>query len=141
MQKSAHFSISCRILIAHLFLFSFQKSVRPEWVILKVLCDIFFYKSSLNICWLFGGIFWKTHIFRKGCFDCLLGNFWKNWATFDFNIWSHFQLHTTLHLNFHFKFWIICHFHNNNSSLSKIFNNLLKIWILMLTYLVVRHRA
>ena len=30
-----------------------------------------------------------TGILRKTCCGCFMGNFWKNWATFYFNIWSH----------------------------------------------------
>ena len=35
------------------------------------------------------GLFWKTLFFRKNCIGYFLGNFWKNWATFYSNIWSH----------------------------------------------------
>ena len=35
------------------------------------------------------GRFWKTSLWCKNYIGYFLGNFWKNWATFYFFIWSH----------------------------------------------------
>ena len=48
-------------------------------------------KSSPNIWWLFG-YFEKNHLLSKNYYGYFLGNIWKIWATFYFNIWSHCRL-------------------------------------------------
>ena len=40
--------------------------------------------------------FWailKHHVSGKNCVGKILGNFWKNWITSYFSIWSHWQLY------------------------------------------------
>ena len=56
--------------------------------ILKVLGSKFSFNTSPNIWWLFG-LFWKPLIRSLNCSGLFLGLFWKNWAIFYFNIWSH----------------------------------------------------
>ena len=45
--------------------------------LLEFLGKIFFYKSSLNVWWLFGQL-WKPSLFKSNWWDYILGNFWKN---------------------------------------------------------------
>ena len=46
------------------------------WRFLKVFGDRFSYKSSSNVCWIFG-LFWKHPFSSINCCIYLLGNFWK----------------------------------------------------------------
>ena len=55
---------------------------------LKVLGNRKSSKRSPND-WQLFGLFWKTSLLCKNCISYFLGNFWKNWATFFSNIWSH----------------------------------------------------
>ena len=55
---------------------------------LKFLATKFSYKSSPNNWWLFG-LFWNYHFCSKNCCGYFLGNPRKKWASFYFNIWSH----------------------------------------------------
>ena len=50
-------------------------------------------KSCLNIWWLLE-LFWKIPLWNKNSCSHFLGSFWKNWATFYFNIWSQCSVHT-----------------------------------------------
>ena len=64
-----------------------------NWAIFeKSWCDILWLslKSSQNW-WLIFGSKWKATSFSKDYYGSFLGNFWKTWGTFNFNIWC-FQL-------------------------------------------------
>ena len=62
------------------------RSVRPDWAIFVIPWLQIFFKSSPNNWWLFGPFLKMAFLNRCWVY---LGNYWKNWATFNFNIWSH----------------------------------------------------
>ena len=86
-----HLSFSAKILSKNQF-----GSVKRSWAkfvncrqcdqigpLLKCLCTNFSYKFIPNVKILLGLVLWKTFLLRKV--------FYKNWATFCFNIWSHWR--------------------------------------------------
>ena len=62
--------------------------VWPDWAIFKRSLLKKYHKNKQNIRQLLGLLRQITH-FKENCCGFILGIFWKNWATFYSNIWSH----------------------------------------------------
>ena len=62
--------------------------VIPDWAIFEFLGKKFYYKSSLNVWWLFGQLRSPSHL-KSNWQRYIWGNFFLNWSTFYFSVWSH----------------------------------------------------
>ena len=64
-----------------------NQPVLPDW-------NIFWSSYLTKVSRIFDkslGYFEKRHVLSKNCCGYFLGNFWKNWATFYSQIWSHWN--------------------------------------------------
>ena len=73
-------------ILTKLLQYSALAQVWPNLGIFKVLRDNFSYKSSPNVCLLFG-LFWKYPYIN--CYGYFLANFWKILGYLYFSVWSH----------------------------------------------------
>ena len=62
----------------------------PDWSSYEISWWQISFKICLNIWWLFG-LFWKSFLWSNNYCGHRLVSFWKNWATFYINIWSHWR--------------------------------------------------